>query len=257
MKDKIVLITGGSSGIGKATAEKFVSAGAQVIIAARNLEKGNRVAKEIGATFIQADVGRLADIEALIRSVIDMFGRLDIAVNNAGTPKGGGKPPFEFDEAEFDEVIDVNLKGVWGCMKYEIAQMLDQEPAGGAIVNVASVNALGGSQNGSIYSASKAGVLALTKSAAQEFAEEGIRVNVLAAGAYETPMLNAVVTRSVGDDAEAIASAKERFSGVIPMGRIGNPNEAAEVIFWLCSDQASYVTGHTMIADGGLTADTR
>lgn len=257
MKDKVVLVTGGSSGIGKATAEKFVAAGAKVIIAARNQQRGEEVANELGATFLSADMSSLPEIESLISSIVAQFGRLDIAVNNAGTPKGGGKPIFKFDEAEYDEVMDVNLKGVWGCMKYQIAQMLAQEPAGGAIVNVASVNALGGSQNGSIYSASKAGVVALTKSAAQEFAEDGIRVNVLAAGAYETPMLNAVVKRSVGDDADAIAAAKERFSGVIPMGRIGNPSEAADVIVWLCSDQASYVTGHTMIADGGLTADAR
>ena len=257
MKGKVVLITGGSSGIGKATAEKFATAGAKVVIAARNQERGKQAAQEMGATFIQADMRQLNDIEALIAKVVEQFGRLDIAVNNAGTPKGGGKPLFEFDEAEFDEVIDVNLKGVWGCMKYEIAQMLKQEPAGGAIVNVSSVNGLGGGRNGSLYSASKSGVIALTKSAAQEVATQGVRVNVLAAGGFETPMLENAVRNAVGDNPDAIAKAKEGFASVVPMRRIGNPQEAADTIFWLCSDQASYVTGHTMIVDGGMTAYAR
>ena len=257
MKDKVVLVTGGSSGIGKATAEKFVEAGASVIIAARDQAKGNRIAQEIGATFIQADMGNLSEIEALISKIVGQFGRLDIGVNNAGISKGGGKAIFDFDETEFDEVIDVNLKGVWGCMKYQIAQMVAQEPAGGAIVNVSSVNGLGGARNGSLYSASKSGVIALTKSAAQEFATQGVRINVLAAGGFDTPMLETAIKKAVGEDAEAIAKAKEGFASVVPMRRIGDPQEAADAIFWLCSEQSSYVTGHTMIVDGGMTAYAR
>lgn len=262
MENKVVLVTGATSGIGRATAERFGAAGAKVVVSGRNHERGNDVVDTIKALgseciFIPADMGKLADIKSLIEQTVEYFGRLDAAVNNAGTAEGASKPITDFDEAEFDAVISVNLKGVWGCMKYQIAQMLQQEPVSGAIVNVSSVNGLGGSRNGALYSASKSGVLALTKSAAQEFGLNGIRINALAAGGFETPMLEGVIRKNVGDDPDAIASAKAGFANAVPVKRIGNPKEAADAIFWLCSDEASYVTGHSMIVDGGLTAYAR
>jgi NAD(P)-dependent dehydrogenase (short-subunit alcohol dehydrogenase family) len=154
-------------------------------------------------------------------------------------------------------VIGVNLKGVWLCLKHEIQQMLRQQPAGGAIVNTSSVNGLGGAPQGALYSATKSGVLALTKSAAQDYARHGIRVNALVAGAFETPMLERVFDRASGCPPEAREAVAAHYRQLIPLGRIGRPEEAVEAAVWLCSDAASYVTGHSMIVDGGMTATVR
>lgn len=166
------------------------------------------------AHFVQADVSRADDVEQLVAHTVLRYGRLDAAFNNAATEDGAFALTADFTEEQFERSISVNLKSVWLCMKQEIRQMLAQEGAGGAIVNTSSVNGLGGASGGSLYSAAKAGVLALTKSAAQEYAARGIRV-------------------------------------------IGQPEEAAAAVVWLCSDAASYVTGHSMIVDGGMTASTR
>jgi NAD(P)-dependent dehydrogenase (short-subunit alcohol dehydrogenase family) len=142
-------------------------------------------------------------------------------------------------------------------MAQEIRRMLEQSPAGGAIVNTSSVNGLGGAPGGSLYSAAKAGILALTKSAAQEYATKGIRVNALVAGAFLTPMLEEVFTTAGGDTAEGRAAVEQQYTNLIPMRRIGRPEEAAAAAVWLCSDASSYVTGHSMIVDGGMSAGTR
>ena len=149
------------------------------------------------------------------------------------------------------------LKGVWLCLKHEVRQMLRQAPAGGAIVNTSSVNGLGGVAQGSIYAATKAGVIALTKSAAQEYAQAGIRVNTLIAGGFRTPMLERVFERAGGGDSAVAEAAEAQITEAIPLRRIGRPEEAAEAVVWLCSEAASYVTGHSMIVDGGLTAWAR
>jgi len=162
-----------------------------------------------------------------------------------------------FTEDEFDNIISINLKGVWLCLKYEIQQMLRQQPAGGAIVNTSSINGLGGVAQGALYAATKAGVLALTKSAAQEYARQGIRINALVAGAFRTPMLERVFERATAGDPETAKAAEGQITQLIPLGRVGHPEEAAEAVVWLCSDAASYVTGHSMIVDGGLTAWAR
>ena len=188
---------------------------------------------------------------------MDRYGRLDHAFNNAAVAKGAFALTADFDEDEFDEVMRTNLKGVWLCMKHEIRQMLAQDPPGGALVNTSSVNGLGGSPQGALYSASKAGVLALTKSAAQEYAQQGIRVNALVPGAIRTPMLEGVFARAAGDDPEKTLAVEAQYTRMVPLGRIGNPDEAAEAAVWLCSDAASYVTGHSMIVDGGWTAPMR
>ena len=262
LKGKVVIITGGSSGIGRGAAQVFAREGARVVIAARNAERGERAAEEIGKAggetmFVATDVSKSAEVEKLVGKTVQRYGRLDCAVNNAAAYTGAFSLTADFTEEEFDHTMAVDLKGVWLGMKFQIRQMLAQERPGGAIVNTSSVNGLGGTPMGSLYSAAKAGILGLTKSAAYEYGGKGIRVNALVAGAFDTPMLNNAIDKSTGGNAEAREKAVASFKAMIAAGRIGNPLEAGEVIAWLCSDAASYVTGHSMIADGGLSARFR
>jgi len=259
---KVALVTGGSSGIGRAAAIAFARDGAHVVLSARGEQRGlntvNEITKAGGvATFVRADMSKPADIAALIDRTVELYGRLDCAFNNAATNEHGIGSIVEFTEEQFDSTIGVNLKSVWLCMKYEIRQMLAQTPPGGTIVNTSSINGLGASPAGALYSAAKAGVLALTKSAAQEFATRGIRVNALVAGAFRTPMLDEAIGTLSGGDDEKRKAVESRYLEFIPQRRIGDPAEAAEAALWLCSDAASYVTGHSMIVDGGMTAWAR
>jgi NAD(P)-dependent dehydrogenase (short-subunit alcohol dehydrogenase family) len=260
-KDKIVLVTGGNSGIGKAAAKAFAREGARVLIAARRADSGEEVVSEIResggeAFFIQTDVSKSEDLKNLFSKIENDHSRLDYAFNNAAI-EGKIKPLIEFEESDFDEVIDTNLKSVWLCMKYQIQMMLGQTPSGGAIVNTSSVNGLGGVANGALYAAAKAGVNALTKSAALEFAQKNIRVNALVAGGFRTPMLERVMETTANNDPEIRNAVEQQINQMVPLGRIGEPEEAAETVLWLCSDKASYITGHSMIVDGGLTAWAR
>jgi NAD(P)-dependent dehydrogenase (short-subunit alcohol dehydrogenase family) len=262
LKGKVALVTGGNSGIGRAIALAFAREGAKVVIAARRAELGNEVVDEITAAggeglFIQADVSRSNEVETLMTKIVAAYGRLDCAANNAATDAGVFALTADFDEAEFDAAVNANLKSVWLCMKHEIQQMVRQRPAGAAIVNTSSVNGLGGALQGSLYSAAKSGVLALTKSAAQEYAEHGIRINALVAGAFRTPMLEHVLDRFSGGDLMAKQALEAKYNSLIPLKRIGRAQEAAEAVVWLCSEAASYVTGHSMIVDGGMTAPFR
>ena len=262
LKGKVVIVTGGSSGIGRATAHVFAREGGRVVIAARNAERGEQVVNEIQKLggeifFVAADVSKSRDVEALVNKTVERYGRLDCAVNNAAAYTGAFSLTADFTEEEFDHTMAVDLKGVWLGMKYQIKQMLAQSPPGGAIVNTSSVNGLGGTPLGSLYSAAKAGILGLSKSAALEYGTRGIRVNALVAGAFDTPMLANAINKSTGGNPEAREKALENFKSMIAAGRIGNPEEAGQVIAWLCSDAASYVTGHSMIADGGLSARFR
>jgi len=259
---KVALVTGGNSGIGRAAAILFAREGAKVVIAARNVERGERVVEEIRgaggeAMFVATDVAKAADVENMVAKTVERFGRLDCAVNNAAAYAGAFSLTADFTEEEFDHTMAVDLKGVWLGMKYEIKQMLSQTPPGGAIVNTSSVNGLGGAPQASLYSAAKAGILGLSKSAAMEYGTQGIRINALAAGAFETPMLNRSIDNAAGGNPEMRPKVVEGFKAMMPAGRIGNPEEAAEAIVWRCSDAASYVTGHSMIVDGGLTARFR
>ncbi len=244
----VALVTGGNSGIGRATALAWAREGARVVIAARRIRECEEVVehiKRIGgeALSVQTDVAKPTDVEALIKKTIEAFGRLDWSCNNAGI-EGTRGSITECTEEDWDRVIDINLKGVWLCMKYEISQMLKQE--GGAIVNVSSVNGFIGTAGFAPYAASKHGVIGLTKSAAKGYAKEGIRVNVICPGSIDTPMIERVDGGPVLPDSWRI--------GRTPMGRIGTPEEIAEAVVWLCSEKASYVTGHSMIVDGGLLA---
>jgi NAD(P)-dependent dehydrogenase (short-subunit alcohol dehydrogenase family) len=256
---RVALVTGGSSGIGRATALAFAREGAAVVIASRGSERGEAVRRELEALgaeaeFVAADVSRSDQVAALVRRTVERFGRLDCACNNAASLDSGvNKPSAEFTEEDFDGHVALNLKSVWLCMKQEILQMLAQG-SGGAIVNTSSVNGLGGVPGDAFYAMSKAGVLGLTKSAALEYAKQGIRVNALVAGGFRTPMLESVFARVSPDDP---AAAEAGFARMIALGRIGRPEEAAEAVLWLCSDASSYVTGHSLIADGGLTAPYR
>ncbi|HSY81655.1 MAG TPA: glucose 1-dehydrogenase [Gemmatimonadaceae bacterium] len=254
MQGKVALVTGGSSGIGLATAHLFARQGASVVIAARNPQRGAAAlyalrAAGAEAEFVQTDVSVHDEVSALLRAVIERYDRLDFAVNSAATDEVGMGLTADLSEADFDSAIALNLKSTWLCMKYEIKRMLEQRE-GGSIVNVSSVNGLGGVPGAGTYAVAKAGVIALAKSAAMEYAARRIRVNALVAGAYDTPLLRRAVERHAKGDTSAYTSR-------IPLGRIGNPEEAAEAAVWLCSEASSYVTGNSLIVDGGMTSWTR
>ena len=261
MDGKVVVITGGTAGIGRAAAELFAEAGARVVVAARGMERGQQVEHELRAgggtaLFVQTDVSDSGQVQGLIAQTIEKFGRLDCAFNNAAV-LGKLARAAEFSEAEFDHEVALNLKSVWLCMKYELEQMQKQEPGGGVIVNTSSVNGLGGARFAALYSMSKAGILALTKSAAQEYAADGIRVNALVAGGFDTDMLHSVLKQATGGDEAKMQEARKGLEAHVPAGRIGKPEEAAHAALWLCSNASSYVTGQSMIVDGGLTAWAR
>ena len=245
---KVVLVTGGSSGIGRVTALAFAHKNAFVIVSDINIEGGENTIKLIEseggrALFIKTDVSQKSDVKALIKEIIEKFGRLDCAFNNAGIDN----PPkilTKLREKTWDHVINVNLKGVWLCMKYEIPQMVKQ--GGGAIVNTSSTAGIDGQYGMSIYSASKHGVLGLTKSAAIEFASKNVRINAVCPGLIKTPILDPLF--------EYIPNFEERANEEHPIGRIGNPKEVANAVVWLCSQEASFITGHALTIDGGILA---
>jgi NAD(P)-dependent dehydrogenase (short-subunit alcohol dehydrogenase family) len=245
---KVVLITGASRGIGAMTARLFARQGARVVLASRSEEEIARIVEEVKASggealAVRTDVADAASVESLIRRTVDNYGRLDMAVNNAGVA-GGNRPLVEVTEETFDKVIATNLKGVFLSMKYEIPAML--AAGGGAIVNISSTVGLvghGGHGAGlAPYIASKHGVVGLTKAAALEYARQHIRVNTVAPGTILT---------EVNQGWYANEQIRQRMTSPIPMGRVGDPLEVAETILWLCSDAASYVTGATLPVDGG------
>jgi len=243
---KVVIVTGGSFGIGRATAIAFAEEGAKVVVAdwVEDNETIDRI-KDLGgeAIFIKCDVSKAADIQNVITQTNAKFSRLDYAFNNAGIEGISGNT-VECTEENFDRTIGVNLKGVWLCMKYQIPEMLKQGK--GAIVNCASVAGLIGFPTLPAYVATKHAVLGLTKTTALEFVRSGIRVNAVCPGAIKTPMID----RLTGKKKEA----EEQFATMEPIGRIGEPEEVAKAVLWLCSDEASFVTGHSLAVDGGWVA---
>ncbi len=245
---KVALITGAGSGIGRASALVFAREGAKVALADIVVEGGEetvRMVKEAAgeAFFIKADVSNAAEVEAMVNTVVETYGRIDCAYNNAGI-EGQLASTDEYAEDMFDKVIGINLTGVWLCMKYELPHMLKQ--GSGAIVNTASGAGLIGVAGMSAYVASKHGVVGLTKTAALEYAKSGIRVNAVCPGLIQTPMVERI-TNGHPQLGEALVAAE-------PIGRTGRPEEIAESVVWMCSDAASFVTGHAMSVDGGFVA---
>jgi NAD(P)-dependent dehydrogenase (short-subunit alcohol dehydrogenase family) len=241
MDGKIAVVTGGASGIGRATALLFAAEGARVVVVDRETSGEDTVARlrERGGdgVFVRCDVASGKDVEKMIARVVDTYGRLDYAFNNAGI-EGATATIADYEEKDWDRVLAVNLKGVWLCMKHEIKQMAGK---GGVIVNCASVAGLVGFTEEPAYVASKHGVVGLTKAAALELAREKVRVNAVCPGAIDTPMLR----RTAGG---------EDYGEVEPIGRLGRPEEIAESVVWLCSDAASFVTGAALPVDGGWVA---
>jgi NAD(P)-dependent dehydrogenase (short-subunit alcohol dehydrogenase family) len=248
LEGKVGLVTGGTSGIGRDTAILFAKAGAKVVVAGRRELQGEQTIEMVRVAggdgeFVKADVSKAAEVDALVQRTVEKFGRLDVAFNNAGI-EGHWLPISEQSEEDWDRTIDINLKGVWLCLKYEIRQMLKQG-GGGAIVNMASVAGLMGLAGAATYSASKHGVIGLTKSAALENARSGIRVNVVCPAVIETPM---------AERAYQEPGIHKFALGLHPVGRFGRPEEIADAVVWMCSDRASFMTGQSLVLDGGLLA---
>jgi NAD(P)-dependent dehydrogenase (short-subunit alcohol dehydrogenase family) len=246
---KVALVTGAASGIGRATAVAFGRAGASVVVADTSVDGGHMTAAlivEAGgkALFVKTNVTVPAEVEALLDKAVAHYGRIDCAVNGAAIEEEH-LPLAEGEDAQFDRIMGVNVKGVWLCMRAQLRQMLKQE-GGGTIVNVADAGGLIAAPNRAIYAASKHAVVGLTKTAAVEYAKDGIRINSLCPGAVKTPMLARMLEREPGRD--------KKLKAAHPMGRVADASEVANAALWLCSSQASFVTGHQLAIDGGLTA---
>jgi NAD(P)-dependent dehydrogenase (short-subunit alcohol dehydrogenase family) len=247
--DKVVIVTGGGYGIGRAAALGFAQRGAKVVVADVDVKNGEETIhriKEAGgeAIFVKTDVSHEPDVENLIKKTVETYGRLDCAFNNAGIHKVFVST-IDFTLTDWNEIIDVNLKSVWLCMKHEIPQMLKQGK--GAIVNTSSAAGLIAAPSNPAYPASKHGVVGLTKSTAIEFARKGIRVNCVCPGPTRTGMYESLV--AVSPEIVEVMNTK------VPMGRMAEPEEVAAAAIWLCSDEASYITGHALPVDGGLVVD--
>jgi NAD(P)-dependent dehydrogenase (short-subunit alcohol dehydrogenase family) len=251
--DKVALITGGGSGIGRASVIAFASKGASVIVVDVDAEGGEETVQLVNeidseATFIKADVSQANEVENIVNQTVEIYGRIDYAHNNAGI-EGARALTADCLEEDWDRVIGINLKGVWLCMKFEIPAMLKQ--GRGAIVNTASVNGLVGYRARPAYVASKHGVVGLTKAAALEYAQQGIRINAVCPGFIRTPLIERALSQYPGDEATKI---EQMIIGMEPVGRMGTSEEVAQTVVWLCSDAASFVTGHAMAVDGGILA---
>lgn len=246
LNGKVALVTGGGSGIGYATALALAQNGATVVIGNRRVEAGQKVVDDIQsaggtAIFQQTDVTQPEQVQSLVDLAVSEFGRLDIAFNNAGG-FGPVAPLGQQADADFDRIFEVNVKGVFLCMKAQIGQMLKQ--GSGVIINNASTTGIRNMTHGvSLYAASKSAVISFTKSAAIEYAQQGLRINAVVPGRIDTDML-----RSASQDVS-------RFAADLPMRRVGQPKEVADAVVWLASDHASFVTGHLLAVDGGFLAE--
>ncbi len=248
MKDKVAVITGGTTGFGKGTAELLASKGVKVVVCGRRKALGERVVADIRAKggeamFTYTDVNDEASVKALIDTTVTNYGRLDFAVNNAGISTEGAKIG-DSDTARFQEMLQTNVLGVYFGMKYQIQQMLRN--GGGSIVNLASIAGLNGIPYTGAYCATKHAVVGLTKAGALDYAAQGIRINAVAPGAAKTEIIAKAITQGVYDDAS--------ISAMHPMNRMGVPQEIVNGIVWLLSGEASFVTGHILNIDGGFQA---
>ncbi|HIG52904.1 MAG TPA: SDR family oxidoreductase [Candidatus Latescibacteria bacterium] len=249
VENKIALVTGGGSGLGRATVQALAREGAKVLVADLNLESAHETVTMVAETGGEAsafamDVTVATQVEAMVQTTVERYGRLDCAFNNAGIPGKVGTSVIDYEEEDWDRVIAVDLKGVWLGMKYELKQMLKQ--GSGVVVNTASIAGLVGLVGSSPYVASKHGVVGLTKTAALEFAQQNIRVNAVCPGVFRTPLVEKIIAE--------LPEREELYLSAQPIGRMGRPEELAEAVVWLCSDAASFVTGHAFPVDGGYVA---
>lgn len=242
LKNKVAVITGGTSGIGKATVLRFCEEGAKVVIVGRNKERGDALVETVKkkggeAYFVQADMSNPADLDNLLQKTIDKYGQIDILFNNAGIYTPG---PFEsYTSEKWDELMDINLKGPFLMAQKTMPYLLKTK---GNIVNTASIAGLRASASAYVYGESKSGLIMLTKILAREFAQKGVRVNAVCPGVIDTPILGGLTKEVI-----------EKTVGTIPLNRMGQPEDIANVVLFLASDEASYVTGHALVVDGGLT----
>lgn len=248
LEGKVAIVTGGASGIGRASAVKLAAQGAKLVVSDLNEDGGQETVAMIQsaggeATYIPCNVTQSAEVQALVQGTIDTYGGFDIAVNNAGIANIQNRI-HEIDEDQWDRVINVNLKGVWLCMKYEIPHLITR--GGGSIVNMASLSGLVGTAYGADYCASKHGVIGLTKSAAVEYVRQGIRVNAVCPGFIDTPMVEGVIDRN-----PAMDSLTKKWS---PMKRRGVPDEVADAVVYLAGDTSSFVNGIVLPVDAGAFA---
>jgi NAD(P)-dependent dehydrogenase (short-subunit alcohol dehydrogenase family) len=248
LTEKVALITGGASGIGRATALAFAQEGAKVLISdiaeAKGQESVQLIRANAGeATFIKADVTKRDEVAALISTAITIYQQLDCAINNAGI-QGVRQRTADYPEDEWQQVMDVNLNSVWYCMKFELDQMVKQ--GYGVIVNMASIAGLVGFPYHSAYAASKHAIVGLTKTAALEYIRKGIRINAVCPSFTDTPMVQRVMQEQ--------PDYAQRLIDRVPARRMATPEEIAAAVLYLCSDQAGFVTGHTLVVDGGITA---
>ena len=246
---KVMLITGSASGIGRATALAGAREGAKIVVSDVDVEGGGETVRMIEsaggeAIFVRADVTDEDDVASLIQATVAAYGKLDCAFNNAGLEREYTRPAERFTEETFQTTINTNVRGVWLCMKYEIERMVEQ--GFGAIVNSSSIAGLVGIARQPIYVGSKHAVAGLTKSAAVEYADRGIRINAVAPGLVDTPIMERIYASN--------PELREEADSWQPIGRTAQPEEIAEAVVWLCSDKASYVVGHVMAVDGGFVA---
>lgn len=244
-KDKVIIITGSTFGIGKSTAIAFANRGAKVVFSARSEDEDtNKIIKKNGdnAIFVKCDVSNEEDVKNLVAKTISHYGRLDFAFNNAGI-SGTPAPATDCTNDNWNNTININLKGIWFCMKHQIPEML--KIGGGSIVNNASIGGLVGFPGMPAYVASKHGVVGLTKNVALDYAKQGIRVNSVCPGAIHTKMID----RFTDGDPKVF----DKFAAAKPMGRVGQPEEVAETVVFLCSNAASFITGQAIAIDGGMT----
>ncbi len=248
-KNKVCLVTGAGSGIGRATAMAFAKEGAKVVVTDINLENAEKTVAMLNgdAVALRVDISKREDVENMVRLTVETFGRLDCAVNCAGVAGPISAPTHEYPDDLWHQQININLTGTWYCMKFQITQMLKQ--GGGNIVNLSSAAGLIGQPENSPYAASKHGIVGITKTAAIEYATKNIRVNCLCPTAIETPMIMEG-RRKLAHNEEA----KQQAINFQRMKRMGQPEEVADVALWLCSEQSSFITGHAMAVDGGALA---
>lgn len=249
LENKVILITGGGEGIGRATALMLASEGAKVAVADRQIELGQQTVADIEqaggeALFVAADVSDHASIQQMVEKTVDHFGRLDGAVNNAARSASFALTA-DTDEDHWDQTQDVTLKGVWLCLKHQIPAML--KTGAGSIVNISSLAGVQGEVFQAPYSAAKAGVIGLTKTAAGEYAQQNIRVNAICPGG--------ILTRGMSHYLESVPGAKEKVENVHAMRRLGKPEEIADAVCYLLSDRASFITGHPLVVDGGVSVN--